>query len=75
MRDAVVVINPVFNPDGHERYVVYYNSVALGSPEEVSFEHSVPWAAWGREAHPRLYALMQDFYGIDPAAWTAAPTE
>jgi Mlc titration factor MtfA (ptsG expression regulator) len=28
-----------------------------------------------REAHPRLYALMQDFYGIDPAAWTAAATE
>lgn len=25
-----------------------------------------------REAHPRLYALMQDFYGIDPAAWVDA---
>ncbi|MEY2920119.1 MAG: hypothetical protein RL261_1424 [Pseudomonadota bacterium] len=22
-----------------------------------------------RTAHPRLYALMQEFYGIDPAAW------
>jgi Mlc titration factor MtfA (ptsG expression regulator) len=22
-----------------------------------------------REAHPRLYGLMRDFYGIDPAAW------
>jgi Mlc titration factor MtfA (ptsG expression regulator) len=28
-----------------------------------------------REAHPRLYGLMRDFYGIDPAAWIegAAP--
>jgi len=23
-----------------------------------------------RTAHPRLYALMREFYGIDPAAWT-----
>jgi Mlc titration factor MtfA (ptsG expression regulator) len=28
-----------------------------------------------REAHPRLYSLMRDFYGIDPAAWTAATAE
>ncbi|MGI9246089.1 MAG: zinc-dependent peptidase [Steroidobacteraceae bacterium] len=25
-----------------------------------------------REAHPALYSLMQDFYGIDPAAWEPA---
>ena len=24
-----------------------------------------------RAAHPRLYALMREFYGIDPAAWAA----
>jgi Mlc titration factor MtfA (ptsG expression regulator) len=23
-----------------------------------------------REAHPRLYSLMESFYGIDPAAWS-----
>ena len=23
-----------------------------------------------REAHPRLYSLMREFYGIDPAGWT-----
>ena len=22
-----------------------------------------------RAAHPRLYALLREFYGIDPAAW------
>jgi hypothetical protein len=25
-----------------------------------------------REAHPRLYALLQEFYALDPASWTAA---
>ncbi|HET7203151.1 MAG TPA: M90 family metallopeptidase [Steroidobacteraceae bacterium] len=25
-----------------------------------------------REVHPRLYALMRDFYGVDPARWTGA---
>lgn len=24
-----------------------------------------------RAAHPRLYALLQEFYGLDPAAWAA----
>ena len=23
-----------------------------------------------RDAHPRLYALLQEFYGLDPASWT-----
>jgi Mlc titration factor MtfA (ptsG expression regulator) len=28
-----------------------------------------------RQAHPRLYSLMRDFYGIDPATWTAVTPE
>ncbi|PNA19374.1 hypothetical protein C1X58_30205, partial [Pseudomonas sp. FW215-R4] len=24
LNDVVVMVNPVYNPDGHERYVVYY---------------------------------------------------
>jgi Mlc titration factor MtfA (ptsG expression regulator) len=24
-----------------------------------------------REAHPRLYALLQEFYALDPASWSA----
>jgi hypothetical protein len=27
-----------------------------------------------RAAHPRLYALLQEFYALDPASWTAAAT-
>jgi Mlc titration factor MtfA (ptsG expression regulator) len=30
------------------------------------FERPVPL----RAAHPRLYALLQEFYGLDPATWT-----
>lgn len=51
---SIVVLNPVFNPDGHERFVVYYNSVALGSPERWSFEKTVPWAVRGRFNHYRF---------------------
>ncbi|MFM9013194.1 MAG: hypothetical protein ACKORK_06300, partial [Gemmatimonadota bacterium] len=32
LKDAVVVINPSSNPDGHERFAVWSNSIAVGSP-------------------------------------------
>jgi hypothetical protein len=33
LQNALIVINPSSNPDGHERFAVWYNSVAQGSPE------------------------------------------
>jgi len=30
---GLFILNPVFNPDGHERFGVKYNSSAVGSPE------------------------------------------
>jgi hypothetical protein len=54
LRDSVVLLNPVFNPDGHERFVVYYNSVAVGSPESFAFEKEQPWAVSGRSNHYRF---------------------
>ena len=58
VRDAlaksVVVVNPVFNPDGHERFVVYYNSVALGNPDSWAFEKDELWAVYGRFNHYRF---------------------
>jgi hypothetical protein len=53
-KDSVIILNPVFNPDGHERFVVYYNSVAVGSPEPWAFEKSIPWAVRGRFNHYRF---------------------
>ncbi|MDX1931164.1 MAG: M14 family zinc carboxypeptidase [Capsulimonadales bacterium] len=54
LRNTVVILNPVFNPDGHERFVVWYNSVALGNPEPFAHEKSVPWALRGRFNHFRF---------------------
>lgn len=51
---SVVILNPVFNPDGHERFVVWYSSVALGLPEYWAYEQNQPWAIRGRYNHYRF---------------------
>jgi Mlc titration factor MtfA (ptsG expression regulator) len=47
-----------------------------GAEDEAEFfavvtEEFLECAADLREAHPALYALMREFYGIDPALWSA----
>jgi hypothetical protein len=64
--DAVVVINPSYNPDGHERYVVWYNSVATGSREGFSFEHGAPSVNRGRTNHYR-FDMNRDRISISQA--------
>ncbi len=54
LKSSVVILNPVFNPDGHERYVVNYNSIAVGSPEGFALENETPWSAVGRFNHYRF---------------------
>lgn len=54
MNQVVVIINPVYNPDGHERYVVYYNSLAVGSSDPAAFETFEPSTVHGRENHYRF---------------------
>jgi len=54
LQNSVVILNPVFNPDGHERFVVYYNGVAVGSPEGFALEKEQPWAVAGRLNHYRF---------------------
>jgi hypothetical protein len=51
---AVVILNPSYNPDGHERYVVYYNSISTGSSAPDAFEGNVPSTALGRANHYRF---------------------
>ena len=50
LENAVVVLNPSSNPDGHERFAVWYNSVAVGSPEPGALEQqrNQPWSIYGR---------------------------
>jgi len=51
---ALVIVNPVYNPDGHERFVVWYNSVAVGSPSRAAFEQRPPSVVGGRTNHYRF---------------------
>jgi hypothetical protein len=45
---TVVLIITGENPDGHERFATWYNSVAMGNPDRVAYEHREPWSIWGR---------------------------
>src|SRR5688572_11111398 len=54
LRNTVVLIITGENPDGHERFATWYNSVAVGSPDRLAFEHREPWSVWGRVSHYRF---------------------
>ena len=54
LRNSVVLIVTGENPDGHERFATWYNSVAVGSPDRLAIEHREPWATWGRVNHYRF---------------------
>lgn len=56
LRDAIVIINPSSNPDGHERFAVWSNSIAVGSPERLALEQQrgQPWSISGRFNHYRF---------------------
>jgi hypothetical protein len=56
LKDAVVIINPSSNPDGHERFAVWSNSIAVGSPERMAMEQQrgQPWSIAGRYNHYRF---------------------
>jgi len=54
---VLVILNPSANPDGHERFAVWYNSVfpgANGSDDPASYEWAEPWSVWGRYSHYRF---------------------
>jgi hypothetical protein len=54
LRNNVVLIVTGENPDGHERFATWYNSVAVGSPDRNAAEHREPWAVVGRFNHYRF---------------------
>ncbi len=59
LEQVVVVINPCQNPDGHERFVTWYNAVGIGRPEPFAIEHREPWSVYGRLNH-YLFDLNRD---------------
>jgi hypothetical protein len=54
LKNVVVLINPSQNPDGHERFAAWSNSVAVGTEEAAAIEQSEPWAIYGRYNHYRF---------------------
>jgi hypothetical protein len=54
LKHVVVLVNPSQNPDGHERFAAWYNSIAVGTDEPAAVEQSEPWAVWGRYNHYRF---------------------
>lgn len=51
---VVVIINPSQNPDGHERFAAWSNSVAVGTDEPAAVEQVEPWSIQGRFSHYRF---------------------
>jgi hypothetical protein len=66
LREAVVIVNPVYNPDGHERYVVWNRSIATGSSESRAYEAVVPSVMAGRSNHYR-FDMNRDRVAISQA--------
>ncbi len=54
LRNVITILNPSANPDGHERFAVWYNSLFLGTDEPYAYENTEPWDIWGRFGHYRF---------------------
>ena len=54
LKSVVLVLNPSANPDGHERFAAWYNSVAVGADNPWAFEQTEPWSVAGRYNHFRF---------------------
>lgn len=74
LKNTVVVVNPSYNPDGHERYVVYYNSIAIASPERDAFERIEPSVIHGRTNHYR-FDMNRDRVALSQAETRAEVAE
>ncbi|MBS1530331.1 MAG: zinc carboxypeptidase, partial [Bacteroidetes bacterium] len=61
LKNTVVIIDPCLNPDGRERYINYYRSVAgvIPNADPAAREHNEPWPG-GRVNH-YYYDLNRDW--------------
>ena len=48
LRRVLIVLNPSTNPDGHERFTVWYHSIAVGTAYNYAMEKDEPWSVQGR---------------------------
>lgn len=68
---TLIVINPSANPDGHERFAVWYNSLSVGTDEPSAYEWREPWGIWGRYGHYR-FDMNRDMIALSHAPMRAA---
>ncbi|MEO6050225.1 MAG: M14 family zinc carboxypeptidase, partial [Pyrinomonadaceae bacterium] len=54
LKNCVTLILTGENPDGHERFATWYNSVAIGDANRGALEHREPWSIYGRLSHFRF---------------------
>jgi hypothetical protein len=54
LKNTVVLVVPGENPDGHERFVTWYNGFATGDANPLAGEHREPWSVYGRLNHYRF---------------------
>lgn len=54
LKNTVVLVVTGENPDGHERFATWYNSVATGNADRNAIEHREPWSIYGRLSHYRF---------------------
>ncbi|HTI05723.1 MAG TPA: M14 family metallopeptidase [Gemmatimonadales bacterium] len=54
LKSVVIVLNPSANPDGHERFSAWYNSIGIGADDPWAFEQNEPWSITGRYSHYRF---------------------
>lgn len=62
----VVIINPAHNPESHERFVAWYNSVQMGrtgSPDPHAAEHHAPWGMSTNNNHYQIDLNRDAFFG------------
>lgn len=54
LKNTVTLIVTGENPDGHERFATWYNSIATGNADRNAIEHREPWSIYGRLSHFRF---------------------
>lgn len=54
LKNTIVLVLTGENPDGHERFATWYNSVAVGDANRNALEHREPWSIYGRLSHYRF---------------------
>ena len=63
LKNTVVLVLTGENPDGHERFASWHNSISVGSPDRNAVEKREPWSIWGRVNHYR-FNLNRDTLGF-----------